>query len=108
MTNKNVASTPDFINVYGKRYSGQNVLEGFETLTRVRSRNTRLDKHDEWYNSLKDVNDALRIIYRCEDSSIDPISKNVFKNLLKGLTTKKAEDINNVAVEHVMYASEDV
>ena len=108
LNGRRAAGRPDYIEVYGKRYSDKEVIRGFEVLTKTRSRNDRLLKADPYYHQLKDVNDLLRILYKHDETMIDPISKDVFRSLLKGLTTGKAEDINNCAVEHVIYASDFV
>ena len=102
------AAGPDFIEVYGKRYNQEEVLRGFETLTKTRSRNDRILKRDQHYESLKDVNDMLRILYRFDKTEITPISEKVFKRLLTELPRKKAEDINNCGLEHIIYASDMV
>ena len=91
-TDKKMTSTPDYIEVYGKRYNSENVLNGFEILTKTRSKNTRMLKDDPHYQSMKDVNDVLRILYHYDDTYVDPISRKVFKDLLKGLQKGKAED----------------
>ena len=99
---------PDFIEVYGKRYNQEEVLRGFEKLTMTRSRNDRILKRDPHYESLKDINDMLRIVYRFDNSQITPMSDSVFKKLLADLPRKKAEDINNCGLEHIIHASEMV
>ena len=63
---------------------------------------------DDYYDELKDVNDILRIVYKHDKTHIDPISKEVFHDLLQNMTRGKAKDINNCGMEHVLYAADEV
>ena len=108
MNRTKAASGPDHIIVYGKKYEGHDVIKGFEKLCQTRSRNERAFKKDSHYEDLKDINDMLRIIYKHDDSRIEPISKEIFKKLLDDLPRQKAEDINNCGLEHIIHASDKV
>ena len=108
LNSKKQAGNPDRIVVYSKQYCNQDVLRGFKTLTRSRSRNNRNLMKDSYYDKLKDINDILRVIYKHDKTHIDPISQEVFTDLLQIMTRGKAEDINNCGMEHVLYAADKV
>ena len=108
MNGKKAATSPDYIEVYGKKYESDEVLDGFEVLTKTRSKNDRITDNDSYYNDLKDMNDTLRILFKHDQSFIKPITEDTLLSLLKGLQLGKAEDINNVAVEHILYAGKKI
>ena len=105
---KSSVGPPDEIKYMDKIYKGEQVLQGFETLTRVRSKNTRVgDTEDEHYKHVKAITDGLSELYGNSKHEIKPMDKDKFKDVLQSLPLKKAEDINNVTLENILHTDEE-
>lgn len=99
---------PELIEYKGKKYTGEQVLKGFENLTEERSQNKRKDDPlDDHYKQVTEITKGLSELYKESHTKIQKMSQEKYKEVLASLPLKKAEDINNTTLENILHTDEE-
>ena len=109
---KEANGLPKSLKYKDKVYTGKEVLKGFYDLSKDQSINPKRVPGNvplPYYNIMRDVvNLEKYLLEKTDDTIIKPLDNKGFQKLINKVAKGKAQDINGMAIEHLLYAPEYV
>ena len=109
---KGSTGLPKVLKYKNKTYIGNQVLQGFYDLSKDQSINPKRVPGNNplpYYNIMRDVvNLEKYFLDNCDNTYIEPLTEKTYNVLLRRVARDKAQDINGLAIEHLLHAPDSV